>query len=103
MSIISTSHAATNIGTGDAVSGALSELHTHTTELVTSAGNGSGTVIHYGRNGTSPSWHEIVAFTFSADPTGTKQSVTLQHRWDQYKSECTAISGTNAVVHSTVS
>lgn len=94
-------HRATNVDAG-ASQMMRGRLHTHTAELTTTSGTGSATVKHYGRNGDTGSWHEIVTFTFISEASGSKLVQTLEHAWDNVKSECTAISGTGAAVLTTI-
>lgn len=81
-----------------------SALHVHTAEFYCDSGTGSATVTHYGRNSDDAAWNQIVTFTFTAAANGEKATPqTLEHNWDQYKSECSALSGTGARVLTTMS
>jgi hypothetical protein len=102
MAILTVTHAATNVGAGLPVEGHEQPMHCHTAELTTSSGTGSAVVVHYGRNGYRGSWHAIATFTFTAAASGSVLSQTLEHVWDEYKSECTSISGTGASVFTTM-
>ncbi len=105
MMIFSETHDATNVGAGNAARDTgRSTLHVHTAEFLCDSGTGSATVTHYGRNGNSGSWYAICTFTFTAAANGEKATPqTLEHNWDQYKSECSALSGTGARVLTTMS
>lgn len=103
MLLLQDTHTATNVGAGTAVRGYAGQVHLHTADFSCASGTGSATVTHYGRNGGS-SWYEICTFTFTAASDGEAATPqALEHNWEQYKSECSAISGTGASVLTTMS
>lgn len=105
MSILNQLHTATNVGSGEAIStrgrtGAT--LKTHTVEYLCDSGTGNATVTHYGRNSDAGGWHAIWTYTFTGASSGDKAATTLQHAWEDYKTECSVLTGTGGRVLSTM-
>lgn len=85
-------------------SGRSTRMHQHRAQVVCDSGLVNATVVHYGRNSPSEAWEPICTFTFTSAANGEKQVQSLEHAWEQYKSECTSISGgVNARVLTTMS
>ena len=105
MIILHQLHAATNVGAGVVVSarGGAARLKTHTAEYQCSSGTGDATITHYGRNSDQGAWHAIWTYAFTAASNGDKASTTLEHAWDDYKTECSVLTGTGGQVLSTMS
>ena len=105
MLVFSETHAATNAGAGiSSPHAGRTDLHIHTAEYLCDSGTGGATVTHYGRNSSDGGWFPICEFVFTDVASGTKaEPKALEHNWDQYKTECSAITGTGARVVSTMS
>ena len=111
MRIFSQLHVATNAGDDSAAvigKNVGNSVRTHTAEYRCASGTGNATVTHYGRNGysgdtTGGGWFPIWTYTFTGASNGDKASNTLQHAWEDYKTECSVLTGTGGKVLSTMS
>ena len=91
-------HESTAVGGGPVASNiGKCSVHTHSAEYAGTTGN--ATVTHYGRNGIG-GWFTIHTFTFTGAVAGEKQSVTLTHAWDQYRTECSVLQAGASVLSS---
>jgi hypothetical protein len=90
---------------GDSQTGAgrNTRLHQHTAEFSIPSSTGGAVITHYGRSAEDGAWHLIWTATFTAASNGEKQVATLEHAYDQYKSNCASLTGTGASVLSTMS
>ena len=103
--ILNQLHTATNSGSGAPITTNVlhnTTLKTHTVEYLCDSGTGDATVTHYGRNGDAGSWHAIWTYTFTGAASGDKAATTLQHAWEDYKTECSVLTGTGGRVLSTM-
>ena len=105
MLILHELHAATNVGAGInvMVMGVSAPLKTHTAEYQCSSGTGNATITHYGRNSDQGAWHAIWTYAFTGAANGDKAATTLEHAWENYKTECSVLTGTGGKVLSTMS
>lgn len=104
MLIFNQLHTATNVGAGNTITMRITRasLKTHTVEYLCDSGTGNATVTHYGRNSDAGGWHAIWTYTFTGAASGDKAATTLQHAWEDYKTECSVLTGTGGRVLSTM-
>lgn len=100
MNLLNETYAATNVGAGQARDGRHTKVHTHTAEYSCSSGTGNATVTVYGQNVGDAGWNPVWTATFTGASNGDKATPdTLWHAYDQYKAECSVLTGTGAQVH----
>jgi hypothetical protein len=101
MNILNINHTANADGLTEP--GKNTRLHQHTAEFLIPSSTGGAVITHYGRNQDGAAWHLIWTATFTAASNGEKQVATLEHAYEQYKSNCASLTGAGASVLSTMS